>query len=82
MSERTSTARRVIIGIPFLILYALFLFPAVFAVSIVLGAIDALARLFLGRKTRLVDWSSRLWDWNGSNARVALTGRGDYELLP
>lgn len=82
MSERRRTVRRLLIGIPFLVLYAFVLFPAVFAVSILFGALDALWRLLTGRETRLTAWAARLWDWNGSNARHALTGSGSYELLP
>ena len=82
MAERVRTLRQLGIGIPFLILYVAALFPAVLAVSIVFGVVDAAWRLVFGHGTRLTAWSSRLWDWNGSNARYALTGAGDFELLP
>lgn len=79
---RWNTAKRVAGGIPFLIAYTVVLFPAIFLLSIVFGAVDAGWHLVTGNGTRLADWSSRLWDWNGSNARWALTGRGSFDWTP
>lgn len=80
---RRKTLKRLVVGIPFLVLYAIVLFPGVFAISIVFGAVDGAWQLLTSKRTRLTAVSGRLWDWNGSNARYALTGNGTgYELFP
>lgn len=80
--SRRGTLWRLLVGIPFLIAYVAILFPTIFLVSVVFGAVDAVWRLATGSATRLTDWIVRLWDWNGSNARWALTGRGSFDWTP
>lgn len=82
--SRLGTLRHVTIAIPFLVLYVVVLFPAVFVLTIAAGILDFGYRLVTGSDdgTRLTDWSARLWAWNGSNAQHALSADDEFELLP
>ena len=80
---RKSAVKRLLIGIPYMILYVLVLFPVLLGLGIVLGIIDVAWRLVFNSGDSILARVYRpLWDWIGSNARWSLTGDGSFRILP
>ena len=81
--NRKQALKRLLIGVPYMILYVLVLFPVVLVVGIVLGAVDVLWRLVFNTSgSALSRVVGPLWDWIGGNARWTLTGSGTFRLIP
>lgn len=75
--------KRVGLGAVYLPLYALILYPAAFAIGILLGVIDVGYILVTGNKP---DYAGRFaketWSWTGQNVGYILSGHGEFEALP
>ena len=82
-SGRRQAIKRLLIGIPYMIAYTLFLFPALLVLGIVLGVLDLAWRLVSNSHDSILARLYRpLWDWIGQNARWTLTGNGAFRILP
>lgn len=79
---RRAAAARVVVAVPYLVVYVLVLFPLTLLTVAILGGIDLLWRFATGSGTRLAGIAIRLWDWVGGNARWSLTGRGQFHWTP
>lgn len=80
---RRNAVKRLLVGVPYAVLYVAVLFPLALTVGVVLGAIALLYNLAFGRLPgSLVGAGDRIWSWAGGNMRWALFGRGSFDWLP
>lgn len=81
--KRGEALKRIGIGVIFIPLYAAILFPAAFAVAIVLAIVDVGYILVTGEKP---DYAAKfivdIWDWTGGNVKYLLSGHGEFHALP
>ena len=80
---RRNAVKRLLIGVPYAILYVAVLFPVALAVGVVVGVIALLYKLVFGRLPAwLVNSGDRVWSWAGGNMRWALFNKGEFDWLP
>lgn len=80
---RRNAAARLLVGVPYAILYVVVLFPLALAVGVLVGLVAVVYHLVTGSvPERLVATGDRLWSWVGGNMRWTLFGRGDFAWTP
>ena len=80
---RRDAAKRLVIAIPFVPIYAFVLYPASLAVGLVLGALAVLWELATGDSPDwATDTAARAWAWPSNNMQVLMSGDGDFDWLP
>lgn len=81
--SRREAVRRIVLGVIYLPLYALVLYPAALVIGLVLGMIDVVHILVTKEKPDYVArFGKELWSWTGQNMGYILSGEGDFEYLP
>lgn len=82
-SARKEVLKRTGLGVVYLPLYALLLYPVAFAVGVVLGIVDVGYTLVTGgRPDYAGEFANEVWSWTGGNVGYILSGDGEFEPVP
>lgn len=81
--SRREALKRVGLGIIYLPLYVVVLYPAAFLIGIALGVVDVVYILVTGEQPDYVGrFGKETWRWTGQNVGYILSGHGEFEPLP
>lgn len=80
---RRAALLRLLVGIPYVPIYYLILYPISLAIGLVLGAAAIAWELITGDPP---NWAprqaSRVWSHPSDNMKWVMSGEGEFELLP
>ena len=80
---RREALKRLVIGIPYVPLYAFVLYPISLVVGLVLAALSIGWAIMTDEASSFKpELASRIWRFPSDNMRWIISGEGEFELLP